>query len=108
MFVRTIFFNKKIYEFLHKKIFMLLLKMIFWYLIITGLIVKVEIIFDYCIFKSIFVVFYFKVLNLDYSKNVLSSCINYCSMNEDVQSSVQVRMFSTSNVDQQFWHRVYY
>ena len=25
------------------------------------------------------------ILNLDYSKNVLSSCINYCSMNEDVQ-----------------------
>ena len=58
----------------------------------------------------IFVVFYLKVLNLNYSKNVLSSCINYCSMNEDVQyesatSSVQV---NTSKVDHQFWHIVYY
>ena len=51
----------------------------------------------------IFIVFY-------YSKNVLSSYINYCSMNEDVQyesatSSVQV---NTSKVDHQFWHIVYY
>ena len=52
------------------------------------------------------------IVNLDYSKNVPSSCINYCSMNEDVQyesgtSSVQVRMCSTSKVDHHFWHRVY-
>ena len=32
-----------------------------------------------------FVVFCLTVLNLDYSKIVLTSCINYCSMNDDVQ-----------------------
>ena len=98
-------------NFAQKILFMLLLKIILWH-------------FDnymtYCqgenyfglLHLFIFVVFYLKVLNLDYSKNVPSSCINYCSMNEDVQyesgtSSVQVRICSTSKVDQ-FWHRVYY
>ena len=49
------------------------------------------------------------ILNLDYYKNVPSSFINYCSMNEGVQyesgtSSVQSRMCNTSKVDHQFWH----
>ena len=50
----------------------------------------------------IFVVFCLKVLNLDYSKDVPLSCVNYFSINEDVQyesgtSSVQVRMCNKSS-----------
>ena len=41
---------------------------------------------DFCLLHLFIVlVFYLKVLNLDYSKNVPSSCINYCSNNDDVK-----------------------
>ena len=63
---------------------MLLLKIILWYL--DNYMTHCQEGNDFCLLHLfIFVVFYLKVLNLDYSKNELSSCINYCSMNEDVQ-----------------------
>ena len=63
---------------------MLLLKVILWYS--DNYMTRCQGEHDFWLLHLfIFVVFNLKVLNLDYSKNLPSSCINYCSMNKDVQ-----------------------
>ena len=81
LLMRAIFFKQKnLWIFAQKILFMLLLKIILWYFYNHDSLSRGK--WFLMIASFYFCSSFLKVLNLDYSKNVLSSCIKYCSMNQ--------------------------